>query len=151
MAGIFTGTYGHSLDAKGRVIIPASYRDKLGKGFTITINTSVDALVLYPAQKWEAVYEQLIAVRDTDEMGMNYKRYIVANALTEVDMDAQGRILLPASLREVGGLKKEVTFVGMLDYVELWDTAALQDKTRLTRDTFSAHRRHMDETYTGRP
>ncbi|MDL2318880.1 division/cell wall cluster transcriptional repressor MraZ [Eubacteriales bacterium OttesenSCG-928-A19] len=147
MAGVFTGMYSHSLDAKGRVIIPASYREKLGKGFTITINSSLDALVIYPADKWEAVYEQLVAVRDTDAMGMDYKRYLVANAQTDVDMDAQGRVLLPANLREEGGLIKDVTFVGMLDYVELWDTTALAEKKANTRASFAKHRRHMDETY----
>ena len=147
MAGMFTGTYAHSLDAKGRVIIPASYREKLGSGFTITINSSIDALVIYPAKKWEAVYEQLIAVRDTDEKGMDYKRYLVANAQTDIDMDAQGRVLIPAHLREAVGLSKEVTFVGMLDYAELWDTASLTEKTRITRASFAEHRKHMDETY----
>lgn len=147
MAGMFTGTYAHSLDAKGRVIIPASYREKLGSGFTITINSSIDALVIYPAKKWEAVYEQLSAVRDTDEKGMDYKRYLVANAQTDIDMDAQGRVLIPAHLREAVGLSKEVTFVGMLDYAELWDTASLTEKTRITRASFAEHRKHMDETY----
>lgn len=147
MARMFTGTYAHSLDAKSRVIIPASYRERLGSGFTITINSSIDALVIYPAEKWEAVYEQLIAVRDTDEKGMDYKRYLVANAQTDVDMDAQGRVLIPANLREAVGLSKEVTFVGMLDYAELWDTAALAEKTRNTRASFAEHRKHMDDNY----
>lgn len=147
MAGVFAGTYAHSLDAKGRVIIPSGFRDKLGSGFTVTINSSVDALVFYPAEKWRSVYEQLMSVRDTDEMGMDYKRYLVANAQTDIDMDAQGRVLIPASLREAVGLSKEVTFVGMLDYAELWDTAALGEKTRKTRENFAAHRKHMNDTY----
>lgn len=149
MAGVFAGTYAHSLDAKGRVIIPAGYRDKLGGGFTITINSDVNALVFYPASKWESVYRQLIAVRDTDEMGTDYKRYMVAYALTDVDMDAQGRVLIPANLRELVGLTKEVTFVGMLDSTELWDTQTLTDKLFSTRKRISEHRQHMDETYSG--
>lgn len=148
MAGVFTGTYAHSLDAKGRVIIPANYRDKLGSGFTITINSSIDALVIYPAQKWESVYEQLISVRDTDDMGTDYKRYLVANAQTDVDMDAQGRVLIPAHLREAVGLSRDVTFVGMLDHAELWDTTVLAEKTRRVRENFAAHRRHVDDIYT---
>lgn len=151
MAGIFTGTYAHSLDAKNRVIIPANYREKLGTGFTITINSSIDALVIYPARKWETVYEQLISVRDTDDMGMDYKRYLVANAQTDMEMDAQGRVLIPQNLRDAVGLSKEVTFVGMLDYAELWDTAALAEKTRHTRESFAEHRKHMDKTYAAKP
>lgn len=150
MAGIFTGSYAHSLDAKGRVIIPANYRDKLGSGFTITINSALNALVLYPAEKWESVYEQLISVRDTDDVGMDYKRYIVANAQSDIDMDAQGRVLIAQHLREAVGLTKEVTFVGMLDYAELWDTEALAEKTRRTRESFAEHRKHMDNNYAGK-
>lgn len=147
MAQVFTGTFAHSLDAKGRVIIPASYRDKLGQGFTITINSSIDALVFYPAPKWETVYEQLISVRDTDDIGIDYKRYIAANALTDVEMDAQGRVLIPAPLRDAVGLTKDLTFVGMLDHAELWDSAILAEKTRKVRENFSIHRKHVDETY----
>lgn len=147
MAGVFTGTFAHSLDAKGRVIIPSGYRDKLGTGFTITINSSIEALVIYPAKKWESVYEQLISVRDTDDMGVDYKRYLVANAQTDIDLDAQGRVLIPANLREAVGLTKDVTFVGMLDHAELWDTAALNEKTRKVRENFSVHRQHVNDTY----
>lgn len=147
MSGVFAGTFSHSLDAKGRVIIPASYRDKLGSGFTITINNSLDALVLYPTEKWRAVYEMLMAVRDTDAEAMDYKRLMAANALTDVEMDAQGRVLIPSTLREVVGLEKEVSFVGMLDYAELWDTNVLAEKNRMARENFAKLRQHMDETY----
>ncbi len=149
MTRFFAGTYAHSLDAKGRVIIPASFRDKLGAGFTITINSDVNALAFYPASEWETVYRKLISVRDTDQMGMDYKRYIVANALTDVDMDAQGRVLIPANLRDIVNLSREVTFVGMLGSAELWDTATLNGKLLATRRAFSEHRQHMDETYNG--
>jgi len=150
MAGVFAGTYAHSLDAKGRVIIPAGYRDKLGSGFTITINSTVDALVIYPAEKWASVYRKLVAVRDTDEVGTDYKRYLVANAQTDVDMDAQGRVLLPINVREAVGITREVTFVGMLEYVELWDKDAYAAKTASTRADFTTKRRHVDETYPGK-
>lgn len=147
MAGVFTGTHSHNLDAKSRVIIPATFRDKLGTDFTITLNNSIDALVIYPQEKWEDVYHLLVSVRDTDGMGVGYKRYIAANALTDQSMDAQGRVLIPQHLREAAGLTKEVTFVGMLDHVELWDSATLADKTRSVRENFTAHREHVDKTY----
>lgn len=147
MAGIFTGTHSHSLDAKGRVIIPVGYREKLGASFTITLNNSIDALVIYPAEKWEDVYHLLVSVRDTDGIGVSYKRYIAANALTEQEMDAQGRVLIPQHLREAAGLTKDVTFVGMLDHAELWDSARLAETTRSVRENFAAHRDHVDRTY----
>ena len=60
---VFAGTFSHSLDGKGRVIIPAGFRDLLGSGFTIALNSSIDALALYPQEKWDAVNEQLARVR----------------------------------------------------------------------------------------
>ena len=79
MTRVFAGTFSHSLDGKGRVIIPAGFRDLLGSGFTIALNSSIDALALYPQEKWDAVNEQLSRVRDTDDEGMAYVRYIMAN------------------------------------------------------------------------
>lgn len=147
MASVFTGTYAHSLDAKGRVIIPAAYREKLGEGFTVTIDSTNNSLVIYPAERWEVVYQQLIAVRSTDAMGVDYRRYLAANALTDVDMDGQGRVLIPQHLRDAVGLTREVTFVGNLDQVELWDAAKYAEQTRKIRESFQAHLRHMDDTY----
>ena len=147
MTGVFAGTFSHSLDGKGRAIIPASFREKLGSNFTMALNSSIEALALYPQEKWESVNEQLGRVRDTDEEGMDYLRYIMANAQTEMAMDAQGRVLLPANLREAIGLSRELTFVGMRDHIEIWDTAAFVEKTRKARENFAALRRHVNETY----
>lgn len=151
MARGFAGTYSHSLDAKGRVIIPAGFREKLGTGFTITINAAITALTIYPLEKWESIYEQLIAVDETDDEGTDYKRFLVANAQTDLEMDAQGRILIPAHLRELVGLTKDVTFAGMLDRVELWDTAAFTEKQSRTRADFAEKRKHMNQTYAKKP
>lgn len=147
MTRVFAGSYSHSLDGKGRVIIPAGFRELLGVGFTIALNSSIDALALYPQQKWEAVSDQLSRVRDTDEEGMAYVRYIMANAQTDMDMDAQGRVLLPANLREAAGIVRDVTFVGMRDHIELWDSDAFAEKARQARENFAALRRHVNETY----
>jgi len=147
MAGVFAGTFAHSLDGKGRVIIPSKFRDKLGSGFTIALNSSIEALAVYPLEKWESVNEQLGRVRDTDEMGMNYLRYIMANAETDMEMDAQGRVLLPQTLREEVGMTRDLTFVGMRDHIEIWDTARYADKTSKTREAFSQLRSHVNETY----
>ncbi|MCL1963705.1 MAG: division/cell wall cluster transcriptional repressor MraZ [Firmicutes bacterium] len=147
MAGVFAGTFSHSLDGKGRVIIPASFREKLGSGFTIALSSGIDALAVYPPAKWEAVNEQLSRVRDTDDEGMDYLRYIMANAQTDLEMDAQGRVLLPQPLREAVGLTRDLTFVGMRDHVEIWDAAAYAEKSLKARENFAKLRRHVNETY----
>lgn len=147
MTRVFAGTYSHSLDGKGRVIIPAGFRELLGSGFTIALNSSIEALALYPESKWDAVNEQLSRVRDTDEEGMAYVRYVMANAMTDMEMDAQGRVLIPTHLREAAGIGRELTFVGMRDHIELWDSEAFAEKTRKARENFAALRRHVNETY----
>ena len=147
MAGVFAGTFSHSLDSKGRVIIPANFREKLGTGFTIALNSSSDALAVYPLEKWEAKSELLSRVRDTDDEGMDYVRYIMANAVIDMEMDAQGRVLVPLPLREAVGLSRDLAFVGMLDHVEIWDAAAYAEKARLLRENALNSRRHVDTTY----
>ena len=147
MAGVFAGTFSHSLDGKGRAIIPVCFRERLGTGFTIALNTSIDALAVYPQEKWEEINEQLARVRATDEDGMAYVRYIMANAQTELEMDAQGRVLLPQPLRDEARLMRDLTFVGMRDHVEIWDAAAFAEKMRIAREDFAKLRRHVNDTY----
>lgn len=147
MASVFSGTFSHSLDQKGRAIIPASFREKLGTGFTIALNNSIDALAVYPMSKWEEVNEQLGRVKDTDDEGMDYLRYMMANAQTDMEMDAQGRVLLPQPLREAVGLTKDLTFVGVRTHVEIWDSAAYLEKMNRAKERFPQLRRHVNDTY----
>lgn len=143
----FSGKHAHSLDAKGRVIIPAAFRERLGEKFTIALNPTIDALALYPFEKWSDVSERLGRIRETDDMGMEYVRYIMSNAVEEEDMDAQGRVLLPPPLREEVGLERNVMFVGVRDFIEIWDQEAFAKRRDATRAQFAALRRHVDETY----
>ncbi len=147
MANGFAGKFEHNLDSKGRAIIPASFREKIGIGFTIAVNTSFDALAIYPQEKWDEVNNQLGRVRDTDDEGMDYVRLILANAQTDLEMDAQGRVLLPPLLREAIGIGKDLTFIGMRDHVEIWDTALYLDREKRAREKFSALRRHVNDSY----
>ena len=145
MAGVFAGTFSHSLDGKGRVIIPACYREGLGESFTVALNSSIEALALYPAGKWEAINEWLSRVKDTDDEGMDYVRYIMSYAIPDTTMDAQGRVLLPAPIRSEVGLERDVTFVGLRDHIEIWDPETFKAKERSVRERFSQLRRHVNE------
>ena len=147
MSGVFAGTYAHSLDMKGRATIPAGFRDHLASGFIIALNSSIDALAIYPPSKWEEVSERLSKVRDTDDDGMDYLRLIMSNAQPDSMMDAQGRILLPANLRDFVGIAREITFIGLRDHIEVWDSVTFEEKVRRTRENFTALRRHVNEVY----
>ena len=147
MPGVFAGTYAHSLDVKSRATIPVGFRDQLASGFTIALNASIDALAIYPPSKWEEVNERLSKVRDTDDEGMDFLRLIMSNAQPDASMDAQGRILLPANLRDFVGITREITFIGLRDHIEVWDTVTFEEKARRTRENFTALRRHVNEAY----
>ncbi|MDR0929444.1 MAG: division/cell wall cluster transcriptional repressor MraZ [Oscillospiraceae bacterium] len=148
MVNVFAGTHAHTLDKKGRAIIPAAFRDKLSAGFTIALNSSIEALAIYPLEKWEAINEQLSRVRDTDEEGMDYVRFVMSNAMIGLELDGQGRILLPQLLRDMANIDDEaLTFVGMRDHIEVWSSKAFAEKKRLAREQFAQLRKHVNDTY----
>ncbi len=122
MAGFeFSGNYTHNIDPKGRVTIPAAYRDGLAGGFTIGLNNDFTAIALYPVEKWLQIGENLDKIPDSDARGMAYVRLIKAFSFTDQKLDGQGRVLLPTVLRQKTGMDKAIRFVGVGRYLELWD------------------------------
>ncbi|MBQ8109948.1 MAG: cell division/cell wall cluster transcriptional repressor MraZ [Clostridia bacterium] len=130
----FSGNYAHNIDPKGRVTIPVAYREALGDGFTIGLNNEFNAIALYPVQKWQSMSEQLDRIPDSDARGMAYVRLVKAFSFTNQSLDGQGRVLLPAVLREQAGMDKAIRFAGMGRWMEIWDegrfTAAFMDSVR---------------------
>ncbi len=113
------GEYKHSVDAKGRLAMPAKLRDELGERFTVTKGLD-GCLAVYPEKEWEAL-EQRIRGLGNGEKARRVKRYYFANAF-DAQLDAQGRILIPANLREFADLQKDVVVIGQLDHAEIWDS-----------------------------
>jgi MraZ protein len=117
---MFMGEYNHTIDTKGRLIIPAKFREQLGKEFVITKGMD-GCLFAYPFEAWREFEGKLKALPTTvDKNARRFSRYFMAGATT-VEIDKQGRILVPAVLREFAGLSKEVVLAGVLDRVEIWD------------------------------
>lgn len=114
---MFMGTFEHSIDAKGRVIIPAKLRDGLGESFVATVGLD-GCLYAYPMDEWEDFLAKLKSLPGTKE-ARALQRTFLANAAT-CDIDKQGRTLIPASLRERVGIDKDIVFVGVLGKIELW-------------------------------
>lgn len=114
---MFMGEYFHTLDPKGRMIVPAKYRDELGERFIVTMGLD-GCLFAYPMGEWEQFVERLRTLPGTKE-GRQLQRHFLACA-AEVEVDKQGRFLIPAKLREQAGLTKDVVFVGVLSKIELW-------------------------------
>ena len=115
---MFMGEYNHTIDAKGRLIIPAKFRELLGEEFVLTKGLD-GCLSVYPMDEWKAFEEKLRALPLTNKNARTFSRFFVAGA-TMCELDKQGRILVPQALREFAGLEKEVVITGNLNKVEIW-------------------------------
>lgn len=114
---MFMGEFDHSIDAKGRIIIPAKFREDLGDSFVVTLGLD-GCLFAYPNKEWEAFVAKLQTLPGTKE-ARQMQRYFMAMA-SACETDKQGRILIPAKLRENAGLDKDIVFVGVLNKIEIW-------------------------------
>ena len=112
---MFMGEYNHTIDAKGRLIIPARFRELLGEEFILTKGLD-GCLSIYPMDAWEAFETKLRALPLTNKNARTFTRFFVAGA-TNCELDKQGRILVPQTLREFAGL---VVLTGNLDRIEIW-------------------------------
>jgi MraZ protein len=119
----FRGINNISIDAKGRMAMPARYRERLLEGCGGRLVVTVDqdhCLLVYPLPEWEVIENKLIALPSLNKQARLLQRLLIGHA-TELDMDAQGRILLPAMLREFAGLKKKAVIIGQGKKLEIWD------------------------------
>ncbi|MDD6501912.1 MAG: division/cell wall cluster transcriptional repressor MraZ [Oscillospiraceae bacterium] len=114
-----TGEYPHSLDAKGRLFIPARMREELGDVFYLTISPD-KCLSAYSAEHWQELCDKVNAMPFVKQRKM---RPLFAHA-TRCELDAQGRVLIPQNLRDFAGLTKSVTVVGNNNHAEFWDSDA---------------------------
>ncbi len=137
---MFMGTYGHSIDAKGRVIVPAKFREVLGDSFVVTLGLD-GCLFVYPEEEWEDFVKQLKELPGSKE-ARKLQRYFMAGA-APCDVDKQGRVLIPSSLREKVGLDKDVVFVGVMSKIEIWSKERWEDNNDF--DNVDDIAEHMSE------
>ena len=124
---MFLGEHQHTIDAKGRVVLPSRFRDNLVDGCFITKGQERCLFVFTPKQ-WDQEVERIRSLPRTDRRLRNYSRVFFAGALDQKP-DKQGRIQIPATLRDYAGLQKEVFVVGVGERVEIWDSAKWQEVT----------------------
>ena len=117
---MFMGEYNHTIDAKGRLIIPAKFREELGDLFVIAKGLDGN-LTAYDMTAWKSLETKLNELPSTLKEARALKRFFLSGA-AEIELDKQGRALLPSNLREHAGLTKDVTLVGVGDKVEIWST-----------------------------
>ncbi len=115
---MFLGEFEHTIDEKGRVAIPARFREELGEGFVLTKGFEL-CLQAFPRSMWNELAEKVNRLPLGSPQARNLRRMLFAPAI-EVEVDRQGRVLIPQGLREYAGLSEEVLITGMHTYFELW-------------------------------
>ena len=115
---MFIGEYEHSLDAKGRLIMPAKLRIDMGEKFIATKGLD-GCLFAFSQNEWLNFETILKALPLSDKNARNFVRFFLSGA-TECEIDKQGRFLIPSNLRDFAGLEKEVVIIGVLNKIEIW-------------------------------
>ena len=117
---MFIGEYAHTVDPKKRLALPSKFRGELGNKVVVTRGLD-NCLFVYPMKVWEELATKLGTLPVGEAGTRSFIRIMLAGA-TDCDVDTQGRILLPEYLKQDGGLKKDVTIVGLFNRLEIWDT-----------------------------
>ncbi len=119
-ATMFMGEYQHSVDVKGRIIMPSKFREELGDPFVVTRGLD-NCLFVYPMNEWNALENKLKALPLTKSDARAFVRFLFSGA-TECEGDKQGRIMIPANLRNHAKIDKEVVVIGVSNRVEIWSS-----------------------------
>lgn len=119
---MFLGTYAPRLDEKGRLILPAKFREELSAGLVLTKGQE-RCLYAFPMREFERIYEALRQAPVTSKQARDYQRVLLSGAVDEIP-DKQGRITIPPVLRAYAGLERDLTVTGSGARVEIWDAAA---------------------------
>ena len=136
---MFRGVNTLNLDAKGRMAMPSKYRERLldqcGGQMIVTVDRSDACLLLYPLPEWEDIERKLVRLGNLNSQARRLQRLLIGHA-TEVELDANGRILIPPPLREFAKLDKRVALTGQGNKFEIWDevTWTEQRDTWITSD-----------------
>jgi len=137
---LFIGEYQHTIDSKGRVILPAKFREELGEKFVVTKGLD-HCLFVYPNGEWSNLEKKLRTLPLTSKDARAFIRFFFAGA-AECGVDKQGRILIPANLRQHADLNKELAIIGVSTRVEIWDRDAwdaYNNESSLSQDKIVEH------------
>ena len=115
---MFIGEFNHSIDEKGRLSVPAKFREELAKGLVLTRGLD-GCLWLYPAEKWQGIVESVAKLPVTQKNARSFSRFILSGAM-DLKLDRAGRVLIPKYLSEYASIKSKVVIIGINDKLELW-------------------------------
>ena len=132
---MFLGTHTPRLDDKGRLFLPAKFRDRLAGGVVVTRGQE-HCLYVFPMDEFVRVTEQMREAPTTSRAARDYMRVFLSGASDEIP-DKQGRVTIPANLRTYAGLSKECTVIGAGTRLEVWDSAAWESYLAQTEQSFA--------------
>ncbi|AMB91745.1 division/cell wall cluster transcriptional repressor MraZ [Bacillus sp. FSL R5-0820] len=132
---MFMGEYQHTIDTKGRMIIPAKFRDDLGEQFVLTRGLD-QCLFGYPMSEWKLIEEKLKALPLTKKDARAFTRFFFSGAV-ECDLDKQGRINIASNLLQYAKLEKECVVIGVSNRIELWSKSIWEQYTEEQEDSFA--------------
>ncbi|MBZ2173667.1 division/cell wall cluster transcriptional repressor MraZ [Schnuerera sp. xch1] len=115
---MFIGEYQHTIDSKGRIIMPSKFRDNLGGNFIMTKGLD-NCLFVYPREEWDVLEKKLRSLPLTNRDARAFVRFFFSGA-TECVLDKQGRVLIPSTLREHAKLLKDAVIIGVASRIEIW-------------------------------
>jgi MraZ protein len=145
---MFRGQFSHSVDAKGRVSLPARFRDVLvAEGdarFVLTPAVFDPCLHLYPMKAWEAFERKVSELPSLDATAIRFRRLYVSAAV-ECELDGSGRVLVPPHLRERIKLEKDALWAGMGQTLELWSQSAWNEALTMTTDEAASFRAALEQ------
>lgn len=129
---MFIGEYQHSIDEKGRMAVPAKFRAKLQQGAVVTKGLD-NCLVIYPRAEWEKLAEKLSSLPISQANTRAFSRLMLAGAM-DIELDKQGRMIIPEYLRTFAELSKKVVLAGLYNRIEVWEAAKWEDYRSETED-----------------
>lgn len=132
---MFLGTHAPKLDEKGRVILPAKFRDELAAGLVITRGQE-RCLYVFTAREFENIHETIRQAPLTSKQARDFLRLFLSGATDEMP-DKQGRVTIPVNLREYASLSKELVVIGAGNRAEIWDAQAWESYLNQQEDAFS--------------
>jgi len=125
---MFMGEYNHTVDAKGRLIVPSKFREQLGDEFVVTKGLD-SCLYVFENKEWAALEEKLHALPLTNASARKITRFMLSGAVL-CETDKQGRILIPSNLREYAGIEKDAFLLGMGSRIEIWSSARWDEEQK---------------------
>jgi MraZ protein len=133
---MFRGSFEHTVDSKGRVSVPSRFREIIADRYDGRLVLAMDydkCLTVYPLEEWEKLEDKIRNLPTMKKEVKDFMRFLLASA-TECELDKQGRVLIPPTLREHAGIAKNVMLVGIIDKIEIWDAKAWEARNSQNGD-----------------